>query len=174
MRSWPWSMAVLECSRRQELARTMQCESYTRPYYNWISADQDHPQRELIPLTILLRNLWIIILICSYISFSLLSNTPSNRFHFSSLSAMLAGFFIVFVTLVWFIRTWYNRQRYPPGPFPLPFIGNLHLLRKDIHLQMDKLAQHYGSVFTLWMAQIPFIVVTDIDIARKVSKLILE
>ena len=60
------------------------------------------------------------------------------------------------------------RKRYPPGPFPLPLIGNLHLLRKDIHLSMDKLSRTYGDMFTLWMANIPYVVITDSELARKV------
>ena len=61
-----------------------------------------------------------------------------------------------------------KRKEYPPGPFPLPLIGNLHLLRKDIHLAMDRLSKEYGGMFTLWMANIPYVVITDIDVAKKV------
>ena len=71
--------------------------------------------------------------------------------------------------IVWFIETWRKVQQLPPGPFPLPLIGNLHLLRKDIHLSMDRLSLEYGSVFTLWMANIPFVVITDTDVARQVT-----
>lgn len=82
---------------------------------------------------------------------------------------MLATILFISLIIIWFLKTWLNRRHYPPGPFPLPFIGNLHLLRKDIHLQMDALAKRYGTIFTLWMADIPFIVITNIEIARKVT-----
>ena len=76
--------------------------------------------------------------------------------------------FLVMASLIWFIYKKHKASYYPPGPFPLPFIGNLHLLRKDIHLSMDRLSKEYGSMFTLWMADIPFVVVTDYDLAKKV------
>merc|ERR1719505_516789 len=34
---------------------------------------------------------------------------------------------------------------------------------------MDRLSLEYGSVFTLWMANIPFVVITDTDVARQVT-----
>ena len=69
---------------------------------------------------------------------------------------------------LWVCVVCYKRRQYPNGPFPLPLIGNLHLLRKDIHLSMDALSKQYGNMFTLWMAHIPYIVITDVELARRV------
>jgi len=77
-------------------------------------------------------------------------------------------YLILLATTLWIIYMMDKRRGYPPGPFPLPLIGNLHLLRKDIHLAMDRLSKEYGGMFTLWMANIPYIVITDIDVAKKV------
>ncbi|KFW02891.1 Cytochrome P450 2J2, partial [Eurypyga helias] len=47
----------------------------------------------------------------------------------------------------------------PPGPVPLPIIGNLWLL--DFKLRRETLAKFtttYGSVYTLWMGQTPLVV----------------
>ena len=76
--------------------------------------------------------------------------------------------FLFITSFIWFIYKKYKTSCYPPGPFPLPLIGNLHLLRKDIHLSMDRLSKQYGSMFTLWMADIPFVVITDYQLAKKV------
>ena len=75
---------------------------------------------------------------------------------------------LVFLIIIWFVYKSYIVRKYPPGPFPLPIIGNLHLLRKDIHLAMDRLSKEYGTMFTLWMADKPFSVITDYDLAKKV------
>lgn len=94
-----------------------------------------------------------------------------NAFIFSVL-VMLAAYILAAVTIAlttWIFVTWKKRKNYPPGPFPLPFIGNLHLLRKDIHIAMDELSKQYGDMFTLWMTDIPYIVITDITLAKKVA-----
>ncbi|KAH7708708.1 Protein CYP-14A3 [Aphelenchoides avenae] len=51
--------------------------------------------------------------------------------------------------VVWF---YWNVSRYPRGPFPLPFIGNLHQLwNADPAAFFDENAPKYGHVFTVFM-----------------------
>ncbi|KFV18466.1 Cytochrome P450 2J6, partial [Tauraco erythrolophus] len=50
-------------------------------------------------------------------------------------------------------------RRFPPGPTPYPFFGNL--LQMNFHIHHDilkKMAKMYGNVFTLWVSNIPIVV----------------
>ena len=49
----------------------------------------------------------------------------------------------------------------PPGPFPLPLIGNAHQVGKDMPYSMEYLRKKYGDVFTLRVPSGNFIVVNS-------------
>ncbi|CAI5776052.1 cytochrome P450 2J2-like [Podarcis lilfordi] len=69
------------------------------------------------------------------------------------LLAVLSLFVIQFLKLLW------ARTHFPPGPTPLPVIGNLWLL--DFSLKKEilaKLANIYGDIYTIWAGTMPFVV----------------
>ncbi|NWH78870.1 CP2J6 protein, partial [Piaya cayana] len=48
------------------------------------------------------------------------------------------------------------RRRFPPGPTPYPFFGNLLQMKFRIHHDiLTKMAKLYGNVFTLWLSNTP-------------------
>ncbi|KAH7520261.1 hypothetical protein FEM48_Zijuj08G0125300 [Ziziphus jujuba var. spinosa] len=49
----------------------------------------------------------------------------------------------------------------PPGPFSLPIIGHLHLLRPPVHRTLRRLSQNYGPIFTLWLGSRRVVVVSS-------------
>ena len=53
----------------------------------------------------------------------------------------------------------------PPGPIPLPIIGNLHLLGSSPHSAMKDISRKYGDIFRIYFGPQLAIVVTRIDIA---------
>ncbi|XP_014413279.1 cytochrome P450 2C23-like isoform X2 [Camelus ferus] len=60
---------------------------------------------------------------------------------------------MICVTFLGFLFVWkksHKRGKLPPGPAPLPIIGNLMQLNlKDIPASLSKLAKQYGPVYTL-------------------------
>ncbi|KAK8969313.1 Cytochrome P450 71B36 [Platanthera guangdongensis] len=58
----------------------------------------------------------------------------------------------------------------PPGPSPLPIIGNLHNLRGLPHLAFHRLSEKYGPIISLKLGQVPSIVVSGADMALEIMK----
>ena len=64
--------------------------------------------------------------------------------------------------------------RLPPGPTPLPFIGNkLDIPKSQPWLQFEKWSKEYGPVFTIWIGRKPTLIVSDphtaVDLMEKRS-----
>ncbi|OIW14266.1 hypothetical protein TanjilG_21406 [Lupinus angustifolius] len=58
-------------------------------------------------------------------------------------------FFIVLITLKLLFKT-KRFKNLPPGPPPLPIIGNLNLLEKPLHRFFQTMSKKHGDVFSLW------------------------
>ena len=57
---------------------------------------------------------------------------------------------VVVVWLLWWtLKTYQERKGMPPGPIPLPFIGNALQLRGDVWKRFEELRQEYGDIYTL-------------------------
>ncbi|KAL1812599.1 hypothetical protein ACET3Z_022664 [Daucus carota] len=59
-------------------------------------------------------------------------------------------------------------QKLPPGPSPLPVIGNIHNLGKHPHKSLANLAQVYGPIMSLKLGRITTIVISSPTAAREV------
>ncbi|XP_075816230.1 cytochrome P450 2D3-like [Microtus pennsylvanicus] len=81
----------------------------------------------------------------------------------------LAIFTVIFILLV---DLMHRRQRwtarYPPGPMPLPVLGNLLQVDfKNMPYSMYKLRQRYGDVFSLQMAWKPTVVINGLKAVQE-------
>lgn len=69
---------------------------------------------------------------------------------------------------IWVVSSSRAGSKLPPGPFPLPIIGNLLALGKKPHQSLAKLAETHGPIMTLKFGQVTTIVVSSADMAKEV------
>ena len=78
----------------------------------------------------------------------------------------LAFAIILFPILSVLIHDFLLYLRLPPGPTPLPFIGNKFLIpTSSPWIQFEKWSHTYGPIFTLWIGRRPTIVISDPKVA---------
>uniref|UniRef100_A0A7M4F0B6 Cytochrome P450 2J6-like n=1 Tax=Crocodylus porosus TaxID=8502 RepID=A0A7M4F0B6_CROPO len=66
---------------------------------------------------------------------------------------------IVFLLVMQFLNLQQARKHLPPGPVPLPLVGNLLQLKFQFHRDLlMKLAKTHGDIFTLWFGRTPIII----------------
>lgn len=63
---------------------------------------------------------------------------------------------------------WRSQGKFPPGPQPLPIIGNLHIMDlKKIGQTMLQLSETYGPVFTVQMGMRKVVVLSGYDTVKE-------
>ncbi|KAK6754913.1 hypothetical protein RB195_013721 [Necator americanus] len=71
---------------------------------------------------------------------------------------------IIPLLLFYFIYHFYwKRRNLPPGPTPLPFIGNLLTIRLNDpgYGAYEIWRKQYGPIYTVWIASLPLVIISD-------------
>ena len=79
---------------------------------------------------------------------------------------------IIFIPpLLYFTITYiyhlFQIRNYPPGPFPLPIIGNINRVKKRSFESFSELSKQYGDVFSISLGMKRVVVVNTIESARE-------
>ncbi|KAL6729603.1 hypothetical protein Aduo_000646 [Ancylostoma duodenale] len=75
--------------------------------------------------------------------------------------------FVISSLIVYIWLFYENVKRYPKGPTPLPFIGNLHAMDfQRSHEVFAEFSKQYGNVYTIWLPK-PYVVVMDFENIRE-------
>lgn len=77
-------------------------------------------------------------------------------------------FILIAANLLWFVlKTKSQRKNMPPGPFPLPFIGNVHQIGSNPPFSMKALHDKYGDIYTISTPMGQIVVVNDGKICKE-------
>eukprot|EP00253_Pinus_taeda_P001396 PITA_01396 len=77
---------------------------------------------------------------------------------------------LLFLTVLVASRSKGRKRRLPPGPFPLPIIGNLHMLGDLPHQALATLAMKHGPLMSLSLGSVLTLVVSSPEVAREFLK----
>ncbi|PKA66534.1 Cytochrome P450 71A1 [Apostasia shenzhenica] len=80
----------------------------------------------------------------------------------------LVFFFISF--LLGFSSCGSHRRSLPPGPPPLPIIGNLHELSHVIHVSFHRLSKEYGPLIYLKLGSTSVVIASSMEVASQILK----
>ena len=95
---------------------------------------------------------------------------PDKLFVFVSAYIMIAEFIALFIVLVtiYVVSTIWENRNLPPGPFPLPVLGNLLSVGfNQPYRDLANMAKKYGKLFRIQMGSRKVIVINSYDIARE-------
>ncbi|KAI7749644.1 hypothetical protein M8C21_010520, partial [Ambrosia artemisiifolia] len=102
-----------------------------------------------------------------------------SKLFFATLSNIdVATTFLIitsFLTIFWLVRIILTSNNnpsppLPPGPQPLPLVGNLHSLDPELHSYFANVAKTYGPISRLWLGNKLGILITSPELAREVLK----
>lgn len=78
----------------------------------------------------------------------------------------ILSLFIIFLFKYHLKRKRESNRDLPPGPFPWPIIGNLHMLGELPHRALKDLADKYGPIMFLRLCSVPTVVVSSPEMAK--------
>ncbi|KAH6794763.1 hypothetical protein C2S52_005240 [Perilla frutescens var. hirtella] len=85
---------------------------------------------------------------------------------------MLLLLLIVLPIILIYVLQKAKKKNIPPGPWPLPLIGNLHQLAtaSDLHIYLWKLSEQYGPIMQMKLGSTPLLIISSAKLAKEVLK----
>ncbi|XP_060185335.1 cytochrome P450 71AU50-like [Lycium barbarum] len=79
------------------------------------------------------------------------------------------------IAVLYFLQELHNKfmkrkKKLPPGPKGLPIIGNLHMIGKNVHQDLHKIAKKHGPIMSMRFGQVPVIVASSPHAAEQFLK----
>ncbi|KAM8953463.1 cytochrome P450 2K4-like isoform 2-T2 [Pelodytes ibericus] len=90
-------------------------------------------------------------------------------FALDPISILVSVVIILFLLIIFYDRNGNIYKNFPPGPKPLPIIGNFHLLftkKQEPHKVLYELSKKYGSVFSLQLGCKKMVVLCGYDTVK--------
>ncbi|KAM5191596.1 cytochrome P450 2J6-like [Mantella aurantiaca] len=71
------------------------------------------------------------------------------------------------VIIMKYLKIIWTARSLPPGPIPLPLIGNLYTLSFQLHPEtLRKLAKLHGNIYTVWLGETPLVVLNGFQVVK--------
>ena len=81
---------------------------------------------------------------------------------------MFLELFILFITLSFFVH-YKRRQKLPPGPTSLPFLGTLDMLKGvNPGKLLNKKYYEFGDLYSILVGPFVFIIINDLQLTKEV------
>uniref|UniRef100_A0A8C5M525 Uncharacterized protein n=1 Tax=Leptobrachium leishanense TaxID=445787 RepID=A0A8C5M525_9ANUR len=91
----------------------------------------------------------------------------ASMFAVDPVSILLSIIVILFLINVFYDRNGQSNKNFPPGPRPLPIIGNFHILDKRRPFKtFQELTEKYGSIFSFQMGLMKVVVLCGYDTVK--------
>ncbi|XP_069602812.1 cytochrome P450 2C23-like isoform X3 [Ranitomeya imitator] len=75
---------------------------------------------------------------------------------------------ITFILILFYWKYAWERRKMPPGPFPLPIVGNFLKIQRDgLYPSLTKMARTYGPIYTVYYGTRPIVVLTGYQIIKE-------